>query len=470
MDSAFFTDFLFFTEIKTGVFIAILMGLFYFLRQLEKKGISFSTRMLMSTGIGLALGLVILLVGGFPYTPSDVRFIAEINVWYGLIAEGFMSLLRMLVVPLVLISIIRVIINMEQNVNLQKLTFRTLGTLIVTTVIGAIIGISLGQVFQLGVNVDLVEGDLAIREVEPIVTTILGLLPANPFASMASGAVVPIIIFASFIGMAIKRQAKKHQETIKPILDLIEAGYQVIIGIAMIIIQWMPYAVIALLANVIASRGIAVIGEVFGFTAAFYLGTLIMFIIHLIILGLVGLNPVQYIRNVMDALVLAFTSRSSLGTLPVSIEKLTTKAGLNQGTATFVGSLGANGGMNGSAGIYPALVTVMIANMVGTPIDFTFIVMLLLVIALSSFGIAGLPGAATLSVSIVLAAMGLGEFFPLMAIVVAIDPILDMGRTLINVNGTLTTAVVVGKSLNQIDEKVFYAKDETSAVKKKVTV
>jgi len=218
--------------------------------------------------------------------------------------------------------------------------------------------------------------------------------------------------------------------------------------------------VIALLANTIAGRGMTALGEVVDFIIAVYLSVAIMFVFHLILIAINGLNPIRYVKNVLDALVLAFTSRSSLGTLPVSIEKLTDNVGLDNGTATFVGSLGSNAGMNGCAGIYPALVAVTVANMTGTPIDISFIAMVILVIALASFGIAGLPGSATMAISVVLSGIGMGEYFPLIAGIIAIDPILDMGRTMLNVNGTLTTAVIVGKSFNHIDEDVYYGRKQ----------
>ena len=251
---------------------------------------------------------------------------------------------------------------------------------------------------------------------------------------------------------------KKYETIVKPFIDLVEAFYKIILSVAMTIIKWMPYAVIALLANTIAGRGISAINDAIGFILATYVGVALMMVVHFILIACKGLNPIRYVHNVIDALVLAFTSRSSLGTLPVSIEKLTENVGLDNGTATFVGSLGSNAGMNGCAGIYPALVAVMVANMTGTPIDITFIMMLIIVIALASFGIAGLPGSATMAISVVLSGMGLGEYFPLIAGVIAIDPILDMGRTMLNVNGTLTTAVLVGKAFNQIDEEVYYGR------------
>lgn len=460
MQSTFFTDFLYLTDIKTILFIVVLFALFFVMKQMEKKKVKFSTRMLSATGIGLVLGLLIQVVGGFPEAPLEVPFIAEINKWYGLFANGFMDLLKMLVIPLIFVSIMRVIINMKQGENLGKLTARTLGLLVGTTAIAAIIGLVVGNLFQLGVNSHLVAGEATIREVSSLVDTLRGLLPSNPIASMANGNVVAVVIFAAFLGLATKRQTKKYYDIVKPFIDLVEAFYKIILSVAMTIIKWMPYAVIALLANTIAGRGMAALGEAIDFILVTYIGVALMFVVHLILIALSGLNPFRYVKNVLDALVLAFTSRSSLGTLPVSIEKLTDNVGLDNGTATFVGSLGSNAGMNGCAGIYPALVAITVANMTGTPIDMTFIIMLVIVIALASFGIAGLPGSATMAISVVLSGMGMGEYFPLIAGIIAIDPILDMGRTMLNVNGTLTTAVLVGKSFNKIDQDVYYGRKQ----------
>ena len=460
MQSTFFTDFLYLTDIKTILFIVVLFALFFVMKQMEKKKVKFSTRMLSATGIGLVLGLLIQVVGGFPDAPLEVPFIAEINKWYGLFANGFMDLLKMLVIPLIFVSIMRVIINMKQGENLGKLTARTLGLLLGTTAIAAMIGLVVGNLFQLGVNSHLVAGEATIREVSSLVDTLRGLLPSNPIASMANGNVVAVVIFAAFLGLATKRQTKKYYDIVKPFIDLVEAFYKIILSVAMTIIKWMPYAVIALLANTIAGRGMVALGEAIDFILATYIGVALMFVVHLILIALSGLNPFCYVKNVLDALVLAFTSRSSLGTLPVSIEKLTDNVGLDNGTATFVGSLGSNAGMNGCAGIYPALVAITVANMTGTPIDMTFIIMLVIVIALASFGIAGLPGSATMAISVVLSGMGMGEYFPLIAGIIAIDPILDMGRTMLNVNGTLTTAVLVGKSFNKIDQDVYYGRKQ----------
>ncbi|MDU7537492.1 MAG: cation:dicarboxylase symporter family transporter, partial [Peptostreptococcaceae bacterium] len=413
-------------------------------------------RTIYATIIGLILGVIIQLVAGLPENPAEVTWLQEVTKWYGLFGSGFMDLLKMLVVPMVFVSILRVIINMGEGDDLGKLTFKSLGMLLMTTALAAIVGIVVGNVMKLGVGTDVVAtADTELREITPLVDTLRGLLPSNPVASMADGNIVAIIIFATFLGLAVKRLSKKYLDIIKPFIDLVEAFYKIIVSVAMTVIKFMPYAVVALLANTITARGLASMISVVQFIVALYISVAIMFVIHLIIIALNGLNPITYIKNAAEPLLLAFTSRSSLGTLPVTIEALTDKQGVEEGVASFTASLGANMGMNGCAGIYPALMAVTIANMAGVEMNASFYAMLLVVITISSLGIAGLPGTATMAVSVVLSGVGIGSYFPLAGGILAIDPILDMGRTMLNVNGSTTTAVIVGKSLKKLDKEVF---------------
>ena len=455
-ESSFLSQFLMITDLKTVIFIAVLIGTFFIVKQFEKKKVKFSTRTIYATIIGLILGVIIQLVAGLPENPAEVTWLQEVTKWYGLFGSGFMDLLKMLVVPMVFVSILRVIINMGEGDDLGKLTFKSLGMLLMTTALAAVVGIVVGNVMKLGVGTDVVAtADTELREITPLVDTLRGLLPSNPVASMADGNIVAIIIFATFLGLAVKRLSKKYLDIIKPFIDLVEAFYKIIVSVAMTVIKFMPYAVVALLANTITARGLASMISVVQFIVALYISVAIMFVIHLIIIALNGLNPITYIKNAAEPLLLAFTSRSSLGTLPVTIEALTDKQGVEEGVASFTASLGANMGMNGCAGIYPALMAVTIANMAGVEMNASFYAMLLVVITISSLGIAGLPGTATMAVSVVLSGVGIGSYFPLAGGILAIDPILDMGRTMLNVNGSTTTAVIVEKSLKKLDKEVF---------------
>ncbi len=455
MDSTFFSNFLMITNFNTIIFIGILMGVFFVINKMGKNKVKFSTRMIASTLIGLILGVVIQLVAGLPDVPTDVKWISEVTKWYGLIGYGFMDLLKMLVVPLVFVSIIRVIITMEEGQSFKVLTSRSLLVLLGTTAISAIIALIVGNLFKLGVGLEVIQATDEIREVSSVVDTFRALLPSNPVKAMTENNVVAVVIFAAFIGLAIQRLNKKYSADIKPVIDLIHGSYKIVTSIAMTVMKFMPYAVVALLANTIAGKGMVAILGVIDFIIALYVSVAIVFVIHLVIIALNGLSPIKYVKNVMEPLILAFTSRSSLGTLPVTIETLTDKVGVKNGVASFVGSLGANAGMNGCAAIYPALMAVTLANMSGIQMDFSFYAMLVLIIVIGSLGIAGLPGTATMAVSVVISGMGMGAYFQLAGGILAIDPILDMGRTMLNVNGTMVTAVTVGNSLGELDKETF---------------
>ena len=451
MSNTFLSEFLLITNIHTVLMIFLLIGVFLIISKMSKK-LKFNKLMITSIFIGLILGIFIQAVVKFPSDPTSITWINEITAWYGLFGNGFMDLLKMIVVPLVLVSIIRVIMNMKDD-NLGKLTFRSMTMFFVTTAIAAIIAIVVANLFKLGTNLEVVNSSDEVREIVSLPSTIRGLLPSNPVQAMAEGNTVAVVIFAVFLGLAIRRLRRKYMDIIKPFIDLVEAFYKIIVSVAITVIKMMPYAVVPLMASTIASRGVRSLLDVTDFILALYISVVIMFLVHIIIIAASGMNPITYIKNSSKALILAFTSRSSLGTLPVTMEVLTDNLNVDLGTASFVTSLGSNMGMNGCAGIYPALVSVMIANMAGVQMNFTFYVMLIIVITISSLGIAGIPGTATMAVSVVISGMGMASYFPLAGAIIAIDPILDMGRTMLNVNGAMTAAVAVDNSLNRNNKK-----------------
>lgn len=451
--STFLSDFLLLSDPRTYLFLGILIVLFVGIHWMERKKVKFSNRMIIGTLLGLFLGLLIQLSAGFPAEPGEITWLNEISSWYGLFGNGYMDLLKMLVVPLVFLSIVRVIMNMKGD-NLGKMTARTVGMLIGTTLIAAFIGVALSSIFTLGTGLQINDQTAEIREMSSIVDTLRGLLPSNVVNAMAEGNIVAVVIFAAFIGVAIRRQSKKYFDVVEPFIKWIEASYKIILSVAMSIIKFMPYAAIALLSNTITSRGIAVLGSVTKFIVVLYVAIILMFLVHLLIAWIQGINPATYIKKGLQPLLLAFTSRSSLGTLPVLIETLDKEFEVDEGVASFVGSLGSNMGMNGCAGLYSAMVTVVLAQITGTEMNLGFYITLLIVVAISSFGIAGLPGAATISISVVISGMGMGASFPLVGAIIAIDPILDMGRTFLNVSGTMVSAITVGKSMKKRNSRM----------------
>ena len=454
MTAVFFENFLMISEAGTIVFLLVLFGLFFFVWTMQKKKVSFSKRVLTATGLGLVLGLVIQVAAGFPEKPMEVTFIAETTKWYGLFGNGFIDLIRMLVIPLIMVSIIHVIIDMK-GANLGRLTKNTIGVTMIMVAISVILGLALGLIFDLGAGFSAVEGSSKIKDVMPIADTLRGLLPANPVAAMVSTNVIALVIFSAFFGVAAMRMGQKYLAVVQPFYDFIKALHKIIVSVAMSVIKLMPYAVIAMLANTIAQRGLNSILEVLLFIIVLYLGIAIMFAVQLAALQLFGLNPSFYLKKGFDTMVMAFTSRSSVGTLPMTISTLTHKMGVSEGTANFVASFGSTAGMQGCAGVFPALLVVFVANMSGTPIDATFLIMSLIVISIGSLGIAGIPGTATMAASVALSGTGMAASFPLISPILAIDPLIDMGRTLLNVTGAMTNALIVDKRLGLLNQDSY---------------
>lgn len=443
MKSTFLSEYLLLGNFKTVLFLIILIATFFVNKKMQVKNINFTFRMIASIAMGVTIGILIQFLAGFPEIPSDISWVKEVTSWYGFFGSGFMDLLKMIVVPIVFISIVKLIINMKGK-NLGKLTIKTIAMLMITTIISAAIGVIVGNIFNIGSDMQMISNsEEQLREVTTIVKTLRDLIPSNPFAAMVNANVVGVIIFAAFIGFATRRINEKQPEVVEVFIKWVEGAYSIINSIAMTIIKFMPYAVTALMANTIASNGLSSVIVVMDFTVALYVSVAIMFVIHLVIISMNGINPIKYIKNAFEPIALAFTSRSSLGTMPVTVETLIEKFKIDEGTATLTASLGANMGMNGCAGIYPALAVVTIANMLGINMDISFYVMLMIVIAISSLGIAGIPGTATIALALTLSGMGMGEYFPLLGGIIAIDPILDMGRTMLNVNGAIATAITV---------------------------
>lgn len=459
MNSVFFKQFLMISDIKTIIFLIALVAIIMVINRLPKEKFNFSAKVMTATFIGLILGLVIQVVAGFPHDPMKLTFVRETTLWYSLLGGGFISLIRMLVIPLVMVSIIHVIINMKEDANLGSLVKRTLTISLAMVAISVAVGLVFGILFKVG-KVDeatsvITEGGRQIREVKNIVDTLKALIPSNPVEAMVNLNIVGLVIFSSIVGVAAKRMSKKYMAIVKPFFDLINAFQKIIVSMAMSIIKWMPAAVVPLLANTIAQKGVHAIAEVGKFIVVLYLAVAVMFIVQMIAVAVFGMNPFTYVKKCTSLLLLAFTSRSSVGCLPVTISTLTNKLGVTESTASFVGSFGTTAGMQGCAGVFPALTIVFVTHMSGHSIDMTMFAMAIIVVAISSLGIAGIPGTATMAASVGLSGTGLAALFPLINPILAIDPIIDMPRTMLNVIGSVTNALMVDKSLGLINMDTY---------------
>ena len=216
---------------------------------------------------------------------------------------------------------------------------------------------------------------------------------------------------------------------------------------------------VALMTKVAATSNAADIVNLGKFVIASYVGLAIMFGVHAILLAMTGVNPLTFFRKALPALSFAFSSRSSAATIPLNVETQTRRLGVPSTIASFSASFGATIGQNGCAGLYPAMLAVMVAPTVGiNPMDPTWLLTLVAIVTLSSAGVAGVGGGATMAALIVLPAMGLPV--TLVALLISIEPLIDMGRTALNVSGSMTAGTVTSQILGQTDRERLQSRDE----------
>ena len=462
MQGVFLQEFLRISNVHTILFIGLLVisfGVIYFM---AKRGASFGNRVTFAMIIGALLGLGVQWMSGFSDNPAAISYVAEIDGWFGLFGNGFMALIQMLVIPLVTISIIHVIIDMKEDTKIGSVVRNTVIVTMSMVAISAVVGLTIGVVFGIGNVTGVVEGSSEIREVSSIVQTLANLIPSNPVGAMVNMNVIGLVIFSAFIGMGARRVNKTNPELSKSFYELTEFLHKLIVSVAMSVISLIPYAIVAMIARTIMLRGLSAIVEVGGFILAIYAGVIVMFLLQLVQLLVFGVNPIHYLKKSIHVMILAFTSRSSVGTLPVTIDVLSNELGVNRGTASFVASFGTTAGMQGCAGVFPAMLIVFVARTSGIPLDLPFLFMSIIVISLGSLGIAGIPGTSTMAASVSLSGVGLGAYFPMISSILAIDPIIDMARTLLNVTGAMVNSITVDRLVGTFDMAKYSAEKSTT--------
>ena len=415
-------------ELLAAIVFAILaLGLLWYL---NKRKVSFSVRTLIGLGLGLTFGL----------TLKENSLIVEP------IGKVYISLIRMVVIPLVMVSIINSISNFEDSSKLKSLGIRAMGMLLGTTAIAGIVGIVFGKIFSVGKGI-VFEGaeNFVPKEIPSFMDVFNDMLPTNPIKSMAEGQIIPVIIFALFIAFAIIMEEKNNKEKVALFKAFINSFSTILMRITRIVLRLTPFGVFGLMTAVGAKNGVSTLMPLLTFVVAIYLALAFqIFIVHsLFILIFKRRSPIKFFKGIWPAQVVAFTTQSSFGTLPVTIESLEDNIGVSSSTASFVASLGSTVGMNGCGGVFPAIVAIFVANVFGIELTLTHYILMILTIVVGSVGIAGVPGAATMSTTLILTTLGL----PIegMAIILGVDAIIDMARTLTNVTGAGLAAYIVDK-------------------------
>ena len=436
-----------------GIFNLILFAaLLGFLFQLSKMGMGLSRRVLVGLVLGSIFGFYLQLVFGLTAVATS-----ETLEWTNVVGNSYVNLLRMIIIPLVLITMMASVLRVEEIKSLGKIGGTVVGILVLTTMIAASIGIVMATLFGLNAG-ELASGarELARAEVlesrlatdRSISQLLTGMVPRNIFADMSEArptSIIAVAIFGMLIGVAallVSEEDKEHGSRIKSFVDTTQA---VIMRLVKLVISLTPYGVMALMTRVIATTDGGAILTLISFVIASYIAIGLMFLVHGLLIAFTGANVREYFQKVWPVLTFAFATRSSAATIPLTIRAQIEELKVPPPIANISASFGATIGQNGCAGLYPAMLAVMVAPTVGVDPDIGFIASLLVVVAIGSFGIAGVGGGATNAALVVLPAMG----FPVTvaALLISIEPLIDMGRTALNVNGAITTGLLTNRFL-----------------------
>ncbi|MDG5425604.1 L-cystine transporter [Staphylococcus aureus] len=453
----------------TLITIIVLVIFIVILHMMARKHISFAKRVFTALGIGIVFGVLLHLIYG---THSNV--ITSTSDWFNIVGQGYVALLQMIVMPLIFISIVAAFTKIQIGEKFAKIGSLIFIFLIGTVTIAAIVGVVYALVFGLDAstinlgNAEQARGSEIAKQAKDLTAhtlpqQILELLPKNPFLDFTgqrATSTIAVVIFASFIGFAYLRVARKqpdHGELLKRAIDAI---YSLVMAIVTFVLRLTPYGVLAIMANTLSTSDFGAIWTLGKFLIASYAALITMYIIHLIILSLLGISPIRYVKKTLEVLIFAFTSRSSAGALPLNVQTQTRRLGVPEGIANFAATFGLSIGQNGCAGIYPAMLAIMVAPVANVEIDLQFIVTLIAVVIISSFGVAGVGGGATFASILVLSTLNLPV--ALAGVLISVEPLIDMGRTALNVNDSMLAGTGTAKLTKHWDKDTFESNDNAA--------
>ena len=447
-----------FSIINIVIMLIFIISLFI----MAKKHVSFPKRVFTALGLGVVYGIILHLIYGV-----NSKVLETTTDWFSIVGDGYVTLLQMIVMPLIFISIVSAFSKIQIGDKFAKIGSYIFMFLIGTVAIAAVVGIFYAIVFGLDASsIDLgsaehARGNEISSEAKQLTANtlpqqILELLPSNPFLDFTgqrTTSTIAVVIFAIFVGFAYLRVARKQPDNGSLLKRGIDAVYALIMSIVTFVLRLTPYGIIAIMASTIATSDFSAIWTLGKFMIASYAALLTMYVIHLIILAIMGINPIRYVKKTLEVLIFAFTSRSSAGALPLNVQTQTQRLGVPEGIANFSASFGLSIGQNGCAGIYPAMLAIMVAPVAHVDIDIPFILTLIAVVVISSFGVAGVGGGATFASILVLSTLNLPV--ALAGVLISIEPIIDMGRTALNVNDSMLAGTGTARLTGNLDKEKF---------------
>ena len=396
----------------------------------------------------ILLALVLGVIAGMIWGPGA----ASIS-WLG---DLFVRLIRMVVVPLVFVTLVSGVVAMGDPAKLGSLGAKTLAIYMVTTLAAIVIGLMLAAALQPGVGVDLsAAAPTAVQEAIPLSERLLSIVPSNPIAALAEGNILAIIFFALLVGISLLTIGEKG----KPVAELMDSSSEMMLRITHWVMEVAPFGVFALIAAVAGTQGVAALLDVLTLALAVVLACVIhVVVVHgvgIIKLSL-GLSPLNFFKGARDAMLVAFSTSSSSATLPVSMSVAEDNLGIKPVVASTVLPLGATINMDGTA-LYVGIVSVFAAQAFGIDLSLTDYAIIAGSTTLVSIGTAAVPGASLFLMAAVMGAIGISpeQIAIVIGFILPFDRPLDMLRTVVNICGDLSVATAVANWEGEFDREIF---------------
>jgi proton glutamate symport protein len=370
-------------------------------------------------------------------------YLPEIALKQQIIGEIFLTLLKMLIMPLILASVIIAVMGLGSIEKLKKMGLRVIAYYMSTTALAVIMGLIIVNIFNPGSSTPMPDEIIQTKELT-ISSLILSLFPSNMFASLSEGKVLQVIFFSILFGVASLYIVKERRELMH---NFFEGVNDTMLVIANWIVKLTPIGVFSILSYMVAKEGVDKILSLWEYALTVVIALLLhaMLTLPTIAYFIGKFNPIEYFKNVREAVLLAFSTASSAATLSVSIKKAESSGGVRKETAGFILPLGATVNMDGTA-LYESIAVMYIANLAGVDLSFGEQILIFITATLASVGAAGVPGAGLVMMTIVLGAVGLPVEY--IGIIIVIDRFLDMVRTAINVWGDLLGAKVIDRIID----------------------
>lgn len=419
--------------ISAIILIVLLMFLKY-------KEVSFSKIVCVALVLGFVFGLI------FKDNASILKPVGSV----------YISLIKMVAIPLVFVSIINSFMKLDGVKQLKTIGIKTIGFYLGTTAIAVVVGMIVAKVMYVGQGfITTPVTDFKLKEIPSLSDIVMNIIPNNPIAALANGNMMSIIFFAIMVSVAAIIEESRRENSTKSFSEFMQSFGRIMIRMTELVLSLTPYGVFALIAGLSSQNGLDTLLPLISFIIAVYIGCILQIgIVHSILIKVIAkINPFRFFKSVYPAQVVSFTTCSSLGTLPVTIKCLTNRTKVSEKITSFVAPLGTSMGMNGCGGVYQGILCIFAANAFGVNLGISQYISIILSATIASIGLAGVPGSVFIASTTVLSSAGLPV--EALGMVLGVDIVIDMIRTMTNVTGSSVIALIVGSLEKEFDRDRF---------------